>query len=162
MDILKNPIIIGLLAGALTYAYLTWVQNDKNEKYKKKNKPHKIEEVNLFIPLIVSIIGWFIAYAYLENDDTVVNIVNTVPTSSNVVNVPDINNGNNTFPIMTLPNLKSSYIPKMPMPLQVPQTAGYNFVKDVLSDSSDPKEFSLLTGGVTIPNKLPDVLLELY
>jgi uncharacterized membrane protein YidH (DUF202 family) len=55
MDILNNPIIIGLSVGALTYAYLSWVQNEKNERYKKKNKQHRIEEVNLLIPLVVLI-----------------------------------------------------------------------------------------------------------
>jgi hypothetical protein len=53
--------------------------------------------------------------------------------------------------------LRQSYVPQIP----VGKTSGYRFIKDILSQSSEPREFSLLAGGVTIPTKLPDVLLEM-
>ena len=32
MEIVKNPIIIGVLAGAITYGYLQWEVDKKNKK----------------------------------------------------------------------------------------------------------------------------------
>jgi hypothetical protein len=134
MDIIKNPVIIGLLAGVLTYAYLTWSLEEKNKKKQKKGQ--KKEEINLIIPLVVSVIIWFIAYAYFEYS-------------------PERNTVANNF-------LERGQPIRMAMPLPLAPQAGYKFVGDAVSDSSDPKSFSLLAnGGVTIPTKLPDVLLEL-
>lgn len=136
MDIIKNPVIIGLLAGTITYIYLTWNLNEKNKKRQKKGQ--KKEEINLMIPLVISIIGWFIAYAYFEY-------------------TPD---KNTQFPQINL--FDKTHNTKIEMPIPVAPQAGYKFIGDAVSDSSDPKSFSLLAGGgVTIPTKLPDVLLEL-
>lgn len=136
MDIFKNPIVIGLTAGAATYGYLLMTINEKNEKNeKKKGKKKEKESVNLLIPLIVAIIAWFIAYAYFE--------YNTNQPHNQLIQ--DIN------PLQR---------PVVPIPY--PPSPKYNFVKDVLSESSDPHSFSLITQGVTIPTKLPEVLLEMY
>jgi hypothetical protein len=136
MDIVKNPVIIGLLAGTITYAYLTWSLTEKNKKRQKKGQ--KKEEVNLIIPLVVTIIGWFIAYAYFEHAPE----KQPHPSSLNF--------------------LEKTHNVRMPMPLPIAPQPGYKFVGDVVSESSDPKSFSLLAGGgISIPTKLPDVLLEL-
>ena len=80
MDIFKNPIVIGLTAGAITYSYLLMTVNEKNERNEKKKNKEK-EHVNLFIPLVVTIIAWFIAYAYFEyNGD---NNLNTCAGTNN-------------------------------------------------------------------------------
>jgi hypothetical protein len=44
MDIIKNPVIIGLFAGTLTYVYLQYNANEKNEKNEKKLKKKKIKK----------------------------------------------------------------------------------------------------------------------
>lgn len=136
MDIIKNPVIIGLFAGTLTYAYLVW-----NETQKMKNKKkYKKKKINLLIPVIVTAIVWFIAYSYFEYqnpDNTTVDINQTI--------ISDL-----TKPI------------KQFTPLTIAPTQGYKFVKDVVSDSIDPKSFTLITNGITIPTKLPEVLLEMY
>jgi len=77
MEIVKNPIIIGLLAGTVTYMYMNWsIENSDYEKDEydivldesgKKQKVYKKPEVNLLIPLLVALIGWFITYAYFEH-----------------------------------------------------------------------------------------------
>jgi len=36
MDIFKNPILIGLTMGAITYAYLTHTVNERNEQNEKR------------------------------------------------------------------------------------------------------------------------------
>ena len=137
MDIIKNPVIIGLLAGTITYIYLKWSLDEKNKKRQKKGQ--KQEDINLMIPLVVSIIGWFIAYAYFEY-------------------TPEKNFSNQSVNF-----LDKTRDARMPLPIPIAPRAGYKFVGDVVSESSDPKSFSLLAGGggVTIPTKLPDVLLEL-
>lgn len=141
MDIIKNPIVSAILAGAITYAYLTWNLEEKNDKNKKKGKKEK-KEINLLIPLVVAIIAWFLAYAYFEyNVDQPQN--------------PQIGGGL-TFGDQIVSN-------RRPIPLPKAHPAGYKFVGDVISDSSSTRSFSLLpTGGmVPIPKELPDVLLRM-
>ena len=133
MDIIKNPIIIGLFAGTLTYIYFKWQLDEKNKKRHKKGR--KKEEINLIIPLVISIIVWFVSYAYFDSISE--NIISEKITS-------DIGRT------------------RISMPLPIAPSNKYKFVKDVISESSDPKSFSLLTSGVTIPSKLPDVLLDLF
>lgn len=143
--IIKNPIIIGLVAGVITYAYLSW-QNEKENK-KKKHRKDK-EEVNLLIPLVVSIIMWFIAYAYFEYTPEQPRLGNAHVLPPNMNNLRDLD--------MTQFLGNTS---KMPIP--VPPTKGYNFTGDVLPEQNDPR-FSLLTTGVNIPKDIPDVWLEMY
>lgn len=129
MDIIKNPVIIGLFAGVLTYLYMSWTIDEKNKKAKKnKNKKVQKEEVNLLIPLVVSVIVWFVSYGYFEFNDV---------------------------PAPLAPQFKQP-IPLMP-------DVGFRFTKDVIpSSTSNTKEFSLLTGGVTVPSVLPDVLIDMF
>ena len=133
MDIIKNPIIIGLVVGTIMYGYLSHIANEKNEENnkKKKHKRKEKETVNLIIPLVVAIIAWFIAYAYFE-----------------------YNTDNKTSNFQILPNDVES------LPLPLPVSPKYNFIKDVITDTSDPRSFSLINTGMTVPTKLPDVLLD--
>lgn len=130
MDILKNPIIIGLICGIITYGYLYYTA--KNDK--KKNK---LKKINLLIPLAVTCIGWFIAHAYFGNKKQSI-----------------------------LPPLQTTVGGSINPGLPLPYTVGSNnlpFVNDVISsNTSDPKSFSLLTNGITVPTKLPDVLLDMH
>lgn len=141
MDIVKNPIVIAILAGALTYAYLVWNAEEKIDK--KKNKKTK-KDINLYIPLIVAVIAWFLAYAYFEYS------VN--PTSgSNIMAGGDI-----IFDDQIVTKRK-------PMPLPKSHNIGHKFIGDIVSDSSSTRSFSLLptNGAVPIPKELPDVLLRM-
>lgn len=138
MDIIKNPIVIGLTAGLITYGYLTMAVNERNEKRsKKKGKKTENESVNLLIPVVVSIIMWFLAYAYFEH-------------SSDSVEYDQINSGANI--------LKKT----PPLPLPLPPSPKFNFIRDIVSESSEPKSFTLVTKGVNIPQKIPDVLMDMY
>jgi len=145
MDIVKNPIIIGLFAGAITYLYMSWTIDEEHKKREKKHKNKKEkEDVNLFIPLVVAVIFWFIAYAYFEYQPDANN--------STITHLPI----NDTFLPQTVGNNKH------PLPLPIAPLASYKFTKDVVdSVSSDPKSFSLLTQGVTVPQNLPDVLIDM-
>lgn len=132
MDVLKNPMVIGLTIATITYAYLNMSINEKNKRNKLKKKDKKIEKVNLLIPLVMGLIGWFIAYAYFEyNDDS-------IKTDNNVLN--KIN----------------------PLPLPLPPSPKYNFIKDLISESSEPQAYTLINQGVNIPHNIPDVILDMY
>ena len=134
MDIIKNPIIIGLAMGALTYGYLSYTVNEKNEENskKKKSKRKEKESVNLMIPLVVAVITWFIVYAYFEYN------------TESQINNPQI-----------MPTIGES------LPIPLPVSPKHGFIKDVMTDTSDPQPFSLINTGMTVPTKLPDVLLDI-
>lgn len=63
MDILKNPILIGVFVGVCSYMYLKH-QVDQENKNLDSKMPKK--EVNLFIPLVVTVLAWFIAHNYFN------------------------------------------------------------------------------------------------
>ena len=63
IDLLRNPIIIGLIAGVITYLYMYWDIEQKHKKNVKAKKP----KVNVLLPSVVAIIVWFIAASYLDN-----------------------------------------------------------------------------------------------
>ena len=127
MDIIKNPVIIGLTAGILTYFYLKW----DIEKHAKKNK--KPKDVDLLVPLVVAVIAWFISYTYLDFNPVVPN--NFIPLENQPLNP----------------------LPTVPIPTQ---NISHKLTKSLVL--SDNKAFSLLNSGINIPNKLPDMLLEMY
>jgi len=66
LEIFKNPILLGVIAGCLTYLYLLWQSNsmNKNIKSQKKRDENNKKSISLFLPLIVAIIVCIIAYAY--------------------------------------------------------------------------------------------------
>lgn len=134
MDIIKNPIVVGLIASVITYIYLSWRASENNKK--KKSKDKKKEEVNLLIPLIVGVIVWFVMYGYLEYKST--NLETHNPSNTNYQQIVQ--------------------------PLPLAPDAKFRFAKDVMpSSTSEPKSFSILTGGVSVPTKaLPDVMLDLF
>lgn len=142
MEIIKNPIVVGLVFSGMSYGYLSYNANIKNEENKnKKNKKGRKEEsetVNMLIPLAIFIIVWFITYAYLE--------YSTDSITTNDSNV-----------LQSIPNMPQ-FGEYVPMPLSI--SPKYNFIKDVASDTSDPQSFSIINTGIKIPSKLPDVLLD--
>ena len=68
MKLVKNPVIIALVAGCIAYAYMAWNRKKENEKRLKKNKKIKEENKydNIIIPGVVAVIVWFIAYGYFN------------------------------------------------------------------------------------------------
>jgi uncharacterized protein with PQ loop repeat len=62
MDIVNNPIVIGVVACVLTYVYLSW----RAKQAMKQQKSKKPKDVNLLIPLVVGLIAWFVVYGYIE------------------------------------------------------------------------------------------------
>jgi D-alanyl-lipoteichoic acid acyltransferase DltB (MBOAT superfamily) len=81
-DIITNPVIIGLLAGLITYMYMRW-RNDSNKNKKKK------KNINLLIPFAVFVVFWFISYAYFSSSDEEIheNIINKKNDKMNNLNI---------------------------------------------------------------------------
>jgi len=59
ISLFQNPIILAIIAGALTYAYLYW----DNMKKKEKNPKADIPPVDYTTPAIVGIMALFIGYS---------------------------------------------------------------------------------------------------
>ena len=85
MDILKNPIILGLLAAVVTYGFLYW----KEQQRQKDNPDLEKKSVNIMIPGVVGAVIWFIAGSfgnsnqiggYIENN--VEDIKKNLPVNS--------------------------------------------------------------------------------
>ena len=68
--LIKNPVIIALVAGVLVYAYMAWNKKQENEKRLKRGKKIKEENKydNIIIPGVTAVIVWFIAYGYFNNN----------------------------------------------------------------------------------------------
>jgi len=66
VSILKNPIVIGILALAVTYLYMWWEEKKRREKNPKAKK----RTVNVITPVVVGGIAWFIASNYFDNSPT--------------------------------------------------------------------------------------------
>ena len=60
-DILKSPIVLGLLAAATTYAYMYWEQENK---YKKDPSLPK-KPISIWTPGIIGIVVWFCATSFM-------------------------------------------------------------------------------------------------
>ena len=134
-DIIKNPIVLGVFAGALTYLYLMWT-NDK-----KKN-PKTKKEISLMAPIIVTVVVAIIAYAYFNSATSSVDTNNLIQDQILLKKSFDIE----------------------PAPALAPVATGnnYHFARDMSTES--PASFHLISRGVNIPNNLniPDIFIETY
>lgn len=91
MDIIKNPVILGLVAGVLTYLYMKWNKSENGKKTKgKKNRTKNKENdeqneyTSLIIPAVVAAIVWFMAYGYFEYSKPTQDILNTQQALPNI------------------------------------------------------------------------------
>lgn len=95
IDILKNPILIGLFMGVVTYIYLSWSNNKKDKKSKEDS-----DRFNIIIKtVVVSAISWFVAYSYFGSSEPIIQ-TNQMPTmpimaggfvSKNNINLNNVN-----------------------------------------------------------------------
>ncbi len=65
-SILKNPIVVGILAAAMTLLYVWWEEKKRREKNPKAKK----RNLNFITPVVVGGIAWFIASNYFDNTNT--------------------------------------------------------------------------------------------
>lgn len=95
VEILKNPVIFGLLAGVIVYNYMAWNRKKEIEKRLKKGKKIKEEHKynDIIIPSIVAIIVWFISFAYFnhkeENLGQIIQPMHQLQTQTKI-NIPTV------------------------------------------------------------------------
>jgi len=132
-DIIKNPILIGLIAGLLAYMYLKW----KTDKYNKKNCKKK--KVNLLIPFAIFAVFWFVSYAYFSFDEN--------ENTSNITIGGNLEQNNTQNKAIITKN-------------NIIQNNAQPIIKR-LSETSEPHSFNLVSNGVQIPSNLPDIFFEM-
>lgn len=64
LDIVKNPIFIGLAGAIITYSYFYWVNRDNSDNKKKKKSNNTY---HILISLCVGLIFGFGTYIYIES-----------------------------------------------------------------------------------------------
>ena len=114
MDIIKNPVVLGVVGGGIAYFYMQHSLDEKNKIRVKKGK--KPEELNLLIPLAIAFIIWIATYMYFNSAENSLpqNIIEQAP-----VHRQDVFN---QIPAQTI---------QMPLPINV--APPYRFVDDVKS-----------------------------
>ena len=160
LDIIKNPVIIGLTVGVLVHLYFKWEASKKENKDKNKRK-----DSNLLIPLFLGIATWFIAHNYYEKynfdeviSDNINNINYQIPEKLDLSEVAEVSNILMINPDANLVNnFNSKFTMRQPSFNNMQQQPSFNNIQQQPS-------FHLLKKGVTIPNNitLPDVLLEKF
>ena len=74
--LIKNPVILAIVAGVIVYTYMAWNKKQEDEKRLKKGKKIKPENKynNIIIPGVTAIIVWFIAYGYFNNKKSATDV----------------------------------------------------------------------------------------
>ena len=135
LNILKNPIVLGLIASALTYLYLWYYNKDNKKKDSKSSK-----NISLIYPLIAFVLVAGVSYIYFNysSSDTSASASSVSPQIIEQIGTakPDIEIAN--------------------------PVNNYKFTKDITSESA--ASFHLLSRGVNVPNNLnvPDVFIDVY
>jgi len=66
MDIIKNPIIVGIIFGVITFMIIKWHNEKENKRRVRKNKKPKNEKINILIPLAVAIVTGLFVWWYFK------------------------------------------------------------------------------------------------
>lgn len=66
VNIVKNPVVVALIAGALTYGYLRWSAKKIVKRTKKGKKKYFQEKPGFMVPIVVALATWLLVYAYQE------------------------------------------------------------------------------------------------
>lgn len=140
MDMLKNPIVLALIAGILTYTVMWWMAQDKQNKKKRKGKKGKkdrkesgkMNETNILIAVAVTLATWFVASSYLDDGSSLESQSNGTNSSG-----LELNNVN-----------------------QAGSDAPHNNINSVSSEDAT-RSYNYLNSGLGIPQrKLPSVLID--
>jgi len=140
IEIIRNPILIGLTFGTITYIYIQWDKSQKTDiKERQKNNPSEI-----FIPFGIGLITWFIANNYFEEYD----FTNDTPFLEDII-VPQMGG---QVPVM----MQSQ--PAMVQPVQAiqPTVAYPQLMKKGITLPNIHYQSN------NMPENIPDMLMENY
>lgn len=182
LEILKNPIVLAVFAGTMTYLYFLWESNKKYKNLKGSKKHEKIKNsISLFIPIVVGAIVGILAYAFFysgdcENDPlAVIDPKCTQIESNNMQQMQPVQKfkfASNNVPVtQNMPNMMNGGAVTTTVPAvnnnQNPNV-NMNMNLDELSDSIGSASYHLISKGVNVPNKpinnvnFPDVFIETF
>ncbi len=71
-ELIKNPIVLAVVATLITYGYLYWTNLEKQKKYPKA----KLEPIGIVTPLIVGLLVFIVAYNLFEKSTGNVQLPN--------------------------------------------------------------------------------------
>ena len=166
MDILKNPIVIGIIAGVLSYLYFVWVDRNTDKKNKKK------KDIGLFTPMVIAIVASVLSYSYLSNNSSeeVVQDTQTIQTGPvghtlQPQTYQETLQAQQIKPIykhQTQENMNGGNLRTYYNDMDVPQQTSIKNATAKGLTSESPTSFHLISKGLNIPNNLPDVFIETY
>lgn len=131
-ELYKNPLIIGIIFGAITYLYIWWTDSKDNEEddIDDEREESFLSKYKIIIPIIVTLVVWGIAYFLLNRNKKEINIIETTDV------LPQAQIGGEQNIVMSDDIVKSS-------------------------SSDSIKSYNLISKGLNIPNKLPDAFIEI-
>ena len=178
-SILKNPIIYGLFATVLTYAYLSWKKKKEISKAKlKKSKITPNPHVDIILPFVIGIIVWLIAFGYFTHNEQKVeqpmipksfmpmmhgggDVFNKIPMHQ----MQQVNPMQPTQQMQQLQQMQQVQPMQQVNPMNHMQMGGnipqYKLVNQV---SESPKSFTLLNrnNGIVMPTNLPEMMIDSF
>lgn len=101
MNIFKNPIVIALIVGVLTYIYIMWsnsgIKKSKDQNKKELKNYQNYKSTLMIAPLVAFFVTWILAYFYFSQDTVpVVNSLDNINASqlklikdNNIVNTSE-------------------------------------------------------------------------
>ena len=90
-NIIKNPILIAVVAGVIVYSYITW----KNKSKKKKNVTNALLAAGITTSII-----WLLTYGYLNYKPSNTNILNPTKEIPTYKLVKDISESPKSFTLI--------------------------------------------------------------
>lgn len=192
LEIIKNPIVLAVFAGSMTYLYFLWESNKKYKHLKGQKKHDKIKKsISLFIPFVVGAIVGILAYAMFStsmcDDVDQLTVIETVPDK--ISGVQTVHTVVQTHmptaisePVVGTSGVVTTTVPVVNAatvinPANIANAAKYKFAVggampnvnvDNLSDSINSASYHLISKGMNIPNKpinnanFPDVFIETF
>lgn len=155
---ITNPIILAIIAGALSYVLMLYFCKEDNNKKKgkkgkSKSKKKGSNEMVIIVPVIIALGTWFFSSYYLTDD----NSSNTAaPVRSDSDSLLDLNNVPATGKGFSIGSLQQNNNPAM----ATVQRGGN--IPHISSD--DPtRSYNLIGSGLNIPRselKIPSVLID--
>lgn len=181
LEILKNPIVLAVFAGSMTYLYFLWESNKKYKHLKGQKKHDKIKKsISLFIPFVVGAIVGILAYAMFST-----SICDDVDPLAVTENIPEKMSGVQTVqtvvqthiptaigePVVGTSGVVTTTVPVVNAATVInpanatnanTSNAKFKFISggaipnvnvDNLSDSINSASYHLISKGMSMPNK---------
>jgi hypothetical protein len=68
-EMLKNPIVLGIITAVIVYGYLYYERYTKQEALKTQGQPVPEESISFYKPAIAGVVVWFLAVQYFSAEE---------------------------------------------------------------------------------------------